>query len=88
MITEKASQEDLSSLQKSRRATDEITFKDLLLKIREIWIYLSSKKIVIISFVLIGAITGYFYAKSKITTYTANTTFVLEGANGAGGGSL
>lgn len=88
MITDTASQENSASLQKSKGATDEITFRDILLKIKDIWLYLLSKKIVITALMLIGATAGFFYANSKKTTYTATTTFVLEGANGGGGGSL
>lgn len=65
-------------------STDEITVKDLVLRIRTIFRYLLKKKFLIAGFMLIGAIAGYFYAKSKKTTYTAATTFVLEGASTSG----
>ncbi|MCZ4242920.1 Wzz/FepE/Etk N-terminal domain-containing protein [Pedobacter punctiformis] len=65
--------------------SDEISLKDLLLKIRDWWRYLLSKWIIILSFGLLGGISGFAYAYFKKPIYTATTTFVLEDEKGSGG---
>ena len=57
---------------------DEISFKDLILKIQELWTYLLSKWVIIFVFGLLGGILGLTYAYFKKPLYTATTTFVLE----------
>jgi len=77
------------SQQQVTNNADEISLKELILKIQEWWRYLLSKWIIIIIFGLLGGIIGFFYAKSKKPIYTATTTFVLEDEKGGGGlGSL
>ncbi|RWU05456.1 Wzz/FepE/Etk N-terminal domain-containing protein [Pedobacter chitinilyticus] len=68
---------------------DEISLKELILKIREWWQYLWSKKWIIIAAGLIGGLLGLGYAVIKKPIYTATTTFVLESGEKSGGlGSL
>lgn len=65
--------------------SDEISLKELILKIREWWQYLWSRKLIIIGFGLLGGVLGFTYAYFQKPTYTATTTFVLESNEGGGG---
>ena len=65
---------------------DEISLKELILKMREWWKYLLSKWVVILIAGTIGGLVGLAYAFYKQPIYSAATTFVLE--DGGGGGSL
>jgi len=66
-----------------------ISLKALILSFR-LWVrYLLSKWILILAFVILGGILGFWYATKKKPIYTATTTFVLEDEKGGGGlGSL
>ena len=64
---------------------DEISLKELILKIQELWKYLLSKWIIILAFGLLGAVLGFTYAYFKKPIYSATTTFVLEDEKGTGG---
>ena len=64
---------------------DEISLKELILKIREWWQYLWRKKLIIIASGIIGAAFGFFYAYNNVPIYTATTTFVLESGEKSGG---
>ena len=78
------------SQQYNNTENDEMSLKELILKIREWWRYLLSKWMVILLFVLLGGILGFTYAYFKKPVYTATTTFVLEDekAGSAGLGNL
>jgi hypothetical protein len=65
---------------------DEISLKELLLKIQEWWRYLLSKWMIIVGFGLMGGILGFTYAYFQKPVYTATTTFVLEDEKSGGGG--
>ena len=65
--------------------SDEISLKELILKIRDWWRYLLSKWMIILLFAIIGAALGLSYAYFKKPIYTATTTFVLEDEKGGGG---
>lgn len=65
--------------------SDEISLKDIVLKIKELYRYLLSKWLIIFGFGLVGAILGFTYAYFEKPKYTAVTTFVLEDG-GSGGG--
>ncbi|TCC96248.1 GumC domain-containing protein [Pedobacter hiemivivus] len=67
--------------------SDEISLKELILKMQEYWRYLLSKWFIILVFGILGGLLGFTYAHFKKTTYIASTTFVLEDG-GASGGSL
>lgn len=70
-------------------STDEISLKEILLKVQHWWKYLLSKWILILIFGLTGGLLGFLYANSKATVYVATTTFVLEDEKSNGGlGSL
>ncbi|MGE6220105.1 Wzz/FepE/Etk N-terminal domain-containing protein [Nubsella zeaxanthinifaciens] len=64
---------------------DEISLKELILKIREWWCYFWSKKWIIIAAGVLGALLGIGYSFMKKPIYTATTTFVLESGDKGGG---
>ena len=64
---------------------DEISLKGLILKIREWWQYLWSKKWIICAAGIVGGLLGLGYSFIKKPIYTATTTFVLESGDKAGG---
>lgn len=70
----------------SNSSSDEISLKEIILKIREWWRYLLSKWMSILAFGLFGGVLGFYYAYTKKPVYTATTTFVLEDEKAAGGG--
>jgi len=63
---------------KADEESDEVSLKDILLKVGELSRYLRSKWIFIMVFGVVGCILGFVYAQSKKQIYTATTTFVLE----------
>jgi uncharacterized protein involved in exopolysaccharide biosynthesis len=67
-------------------ADDEISLKDLLLKIKEWYAYLLSKWMVIVVVSIIGAGIGLIYAIYEKPIYTATLSFVLEDEKSGGGG--
>lgn len=67
---------------------DEISLRDLILKVREWWRYLLSKWMIILLFGLVGGALGFVYANFKKPVYTATTTFVLDDEKSNGLGSL
>lgn len=73
------------SQQQVANNTDEISLKELILKIQEWFRYLISKWLIIFAFGLLGGALGFLYANSKKPIYTATTTFVLEDEKGGGG---
>jgi uncharacterized protein involved in exopolysaccharide biosynthesis len=63
---------------KSSHQEDEISFKELILKIQEWGKYLRSKWLIILIFGCIGAGLGLVYTLIKKPLYVAELTFVLE----------
>jgi hypothetical protein len=66
--------------------TDEISLKELILKLKEWYQYLLSKWVIIVIAGIIGGGVGLAYAYSQKPVYTAELSFVLEGA-GQGNGT-
>jgi hypothetical protein len=66
-------------------SSDEISLKELFLKIVEWWSYFKTQWVKIALVGLIGGIIGFFYASKQPITYTAKLTFVVE--EGKSGGS-
>ncbi|WP_423147468.1 lipopolysaccharide biosynthesis protein [Rubrolithibacter danxiaensis] len=64
---------------------DEISLKEVILKLREWNRYLLSKWNLILFAGILGGLIGFIYAYSKKPVYTAECTFVLQ-EGGAGGG--
>lgn len=65
--------------------SDEISLKELLLKIGHWYSYLVSKWMIIIIVGLIGGVLGFVYSYLKKPVYKAATSFVLEDGEGGGG---
>jgi hypothetical protein len=65
--------------------SDEISLKELILRIQDWYCYLLSKWMIILVCGLIGGGLGFAYAYTKRPVYTATTTFVLEDEKGGGG---
>ena len=65
---------------------DEVSLKELVMKIKDWVAYLKSKIIIIVLFGLIGGILGYTYAYFQKPTYKATLTFALEDDKASGGG--
>lgn len=63
---------------------DEMSLKELLLKLQEWWTYLLAKWYIILIAGIIGGVIGLAYAKSKITVYTAELSFALEDEKSGG----
>lgn len=72
--------------EKINNTEDEISLKELILKLREWYYYLLSKWKIILLAGILGGILGFTYAYFKKPIYTAETTFVLEEGDGGGGG--
>lgn len=67
---------------------DEMSIKEIILKIVIGVKYLKSKWLIILLFSIMGGGIGLFYAFSKKTSYTATSTFVIEDKSNSGGGAL
>jgi hypothetical protein len=66
------------SNQLSDKRNEEVSLKELLLKLVEWWRYLLGKWLMIGVFAIIGATLGLTYALVKKTNYSAELTFILE----------
>lgn len=71
--------------QTDKNNTNDMSLKDLLLRITEWWNYLLSKWKILLSALIIGCIVGGSYAYLKKPIFTATTTFVLEEEKAPGG---
>ena len=67
-------------------AEDEISLKELILKIKDWYRFLLSKWIVLLAAGIIGGAIGVGYAITQKATYTASLSFVLEDEKQGGGG--
>jgi hypothetical protein len=65
--------------------SDEISLKELILKIKEWWSYLLSQWKLIISIAFIGSLLGLGYAFTQKPIYKAEFSFVLEDEKSGGG---
>jgi hypothetical protein len=65
---------------------DEISLKDLILKIREIWKYLLSKWAIIVIVGVLGAALGLVYSLTKTPEYRATLAFSVIEKGSSGGG--
>jgi hypothetical protein len=64
---------------------DEISLKELILKIKEWWVYLLSQWKLIVGIAFIGALLGLAYALTSKPIYKAEFSFVLEDEKSSGG---
>ena len=67
---------------------DEVSVKNVILKLKLAIGYLKSKWLTILIIALLGGILGIAYATFKKPTYTAVSTFVLEDKNSGGGSAM
>jgi uncharacterized protein involved in exopolysaccharide biosynthesis len=67
-------------------AEDEISLKELILKIKDWYRFLLSKWIVLVAAGIIGGAIGVGYAFMQKPTYTASLSFALEDEKSGGGG--
>ncbi|MFA6275893.1 MAG: lipopolysaccharide biosynthesis protein [Pedobacter sp.] len=67
------------------KTSDEITLKELLIKLGNGVRFLLSKWFIILFFGIVGSVFGYYYATKKRPIYTATTNFVLEDGSSQGG---
>jgi uncharacterized protein involved in exopolysaccharide biosynthesis len=65
---------------------DEISLKELLLKIKDWYRFLLTKWLVIVAAGIIGGAIGVVYAFTQKATYTASLSFALEDEKTGGGG--
>lgn len=64
---------------------DEISFKELILKLKKWVVFFTARKWQILIIGLLGGILGFVYAWIQPLTYTAKTTFVVEDSKSGGG---
>jgi uncharacterized protein involved in exopolysaccharide biosynthesis len=67
-------------------AEDEISLKELILKIKDWYRFLLTKWLVIVAAGIIGGAIGVGYAFTQKATYTASLSFALEDEKAGGGG--
>lgn len=72
-------------INKNDNFSDEVLLKDVIIKIRIWFKYLYSKWYFILLAVIIGAFLGFGYSYTSKPVFIAETTFVLEDENSAGG---
>jgi hypothetical protein len=64
---------------------DEISLKDLVIKLKEWYLYLLSKWILLLLVGLLGGAIGYIYASFQKPVYTATFTYALDDEKSGGG---
>ncbi|OKS86946.1 Wzz/FepE/Etk N-terminal domain-containing protein [Mucilaginibacter polytrichastri] len=73
------------NLQVPNNEPNEVSLKDIFLKVRQFNKYLLSKWKILILAIIIGCVLGFVYSQVKKPIYTATTTFVLEEGEKGGG---
>lgn len=73
---------------KTRTSEDEISLRELLLKIGDWWQYLRAKWLTVVIAALIGGALGLAYSFWKKPVYTASLNFVLDEQKGGGMGGM
>ena len=74
-----------TNTKESIQLQDEVSLKEIILKLREWYLHLLSKWVIILIAGLLGGLLGLLYANSKKPIYTAACTFVLEEGGASGG---
>jgi hypothetical protein len=69
-----------------QQETEEISLKDLIVKIRSVWSFLLKKWLIIALMGMLGGGIGFLYAYLKPIKYTSKLTFVVEEGKSGGGG--
>jgi hypothetical protein len=78
-------QNDLNQISNSNIDSDEISLKELILKLQEWWSYLLSQWKLIVSVAFLGSLLGLGYAFTQKPIYKAEFSFVLEDEKSGGG---
>jgi len=76
---------EISMINTKPTDSDEISLKELILKLKEWWVYLLSQWKLIIFLAFIGSLLGLSYAYTKKPMYKAEFSFVLEDDKASGG---
>ncbi len=77
-----------SSMQRNLySSSDEISFRDLVLKFLEWWRYLRSKWLIILVVGLLGSLLGYLYALKQKPIFKADLNFAVEDEQSGGSGA-
>lgn len=63
----------------------EVSLKEVVFKIKDWFDYLCSKWLILLISLVLGVSLGYFFVNLKSVTFTATTTFVIEGNEQSGG---
>lgn len=74
------------NLIKNLPENNEVSVKDIFIKLKDCYRYLASKWIVILICSFLGGVLGFTYALFSKPIYKASTTFVIEEADKGGGG--
>jgi|LakMenE18May11ns_1017448.scaffolds.fasta_scaffold9860284_2 hypothetical protein len=73
----------MAGINEKQYLEEEVSLRELILKIQYFIKYLLSKWYLILSAVILGAAAGYFYNFKKPISYTSYCTFVVEGGQPA-----
>lgn len=66
--------------------SEEISLKEVITRLKEWWVYLFSRWVLILALGLLGGLVGFTYAYIQKPAYVAKLSFALEDDKGAGGG--
>jgi hypothetical protein len=77
-----------NQIDNSNLDNDEISLKELLIKVKDWYTFLLSKWKIILIAGIIGGLVGFIYAKLDKPNYKAILTFAMEEGGGGGGGGL
>lgn len=77
---------DINNINSTAGDSDEISLKELILKIGEWYRFLKIKWKIIVLAGFLGGVIGFCYAWMQPITYKAKTTFVVEEGKSSGGG--
>ncbi len=78
----------MSEYQDQNEQSEEMTFKVIIVKIKNHLKYLSQKKRIVLYVMILGCTLGFVYAYFQKPTYTATLTFALEDEKGGGSSGL
>jgi hypothetical protein len=71
--------------EKSSVIDDEINLKDLIFKLKDLWVYMCTQWLIIMLISGVGGLLGLGYAWVKKTAYNAELSFALEDTQSGGG---
>ncbi|MBM3440481.1 MAG: lipopolysaccharide biosynthesis protein, partial [Bacteroidetes bacterium] len=68
------------------QSEDEISLRDLVLQMQQIFQYLLSRWVILLAAGIMGGGLGYFYATLQPTLHVSRLSFVVEDGKSGGGG--